>query len=133
DENPTAYLGLTVPDFPNFFTMLGPNTGPAHGGSVIFQAECQSRYITACLIEMIERRIAAIDVDAGALDDYVARVDREHEQMIWTHPGMSTYYRNRHGPRSGFQPISPDAGVIPRDRAGGTLSCGSLGLRAQLA
>ncbi len=65
DENPTAYLGLTVPDFPNFFTMLGPNTGPAHGGSVIFQAECQSRYITACLIEMIERRIAAIDVDAG--------------------------------------------------------------------
>ncbi|MDR3483437.1 MAG: NAD(P)/FAD-dependent oxidoreductase [Bradyrhizobium sp.] len=97
DENPTAYLGLTVPDFPNFFTMLGPNTGPAHGGSVIFQAECQSRYITACLIEMIERRIAAIDVDAGALDDYVARVDREHEQMIWTHPGMSTYYRNRHG------------------------------------
>lgn len=97
DENPTAYLGLTAPDFPNFFTMLGPNTGPAHGGSVIFQAECQSRYITACLIEMIERRIAAIDVDAGALDDYVARVDREHEQMIWTHPGMSTYYRNRHG------------------------------------
>ena len=97
DENPTAYLGLTVPDFPNFFTMLGPNTGPAHGGSVIFQAECQSRYITACLIEMIERRIAAIDVGAGALDDYVARVDHEHEQMIWTHPGMSTYYRNRHG------------------------------------
>jgi 4-hydroxyacetophenone monooxygenase len=97
DENPTAYLGLTVPDFPNFFTMLGPNTGPAHGGSVIFQAECQSRYITACLIEMIERRIAAIDVDAGALDEYVGKVDREHEQMIWTHPGMSTYYRNRHG------------------------------------
>jgi 4-hydroxyacetophenone monooxygenase len=97
DENPTAYLGLTVPDFPNFFTMLGPNTGPAHGGSVIFQAECQSRYITACLVEMIERRIAAIDVDAGALDEYVGKVDREHEQMIWTHPGMSTYYRNRHG------------------------------------
>jgi 4-hydroxyacetophenone monooxygenase len=97
DENPTAYLGLTVPDFPNFFTMLGPNTGPAHGGSVIFQAECQSRYITACLVEMIERRIAAIDVDAGVLDEYVGKVDREHEQMIWTHPGMSTYYRNRHG------------------------------------
>jgi len=97
DENPTAYLGLTVPDFPNFFTMLGPNTGPAHGGSVIFQAECQSRYITACLVEMIEHRIAAIDVNAEALDDWIGKVDREHEQMIWTHPGMSTYYRNRHG------------------------------------
>jgi 4-hydroxyacetophenone monooxygenase len=39
NDNPTAYLGLTVPDFPNFFLMLGPNSGPAHGGSVIFQSE----------------------------------------------------------------------------------------------
>jgi len=44
NDNPTAYLGLTVPGFPNFFCMLGPNSGPAHGGSVIFQSECQSRY-----------------------------------------------------------------------------------------
>ena len=54
-DNPTAYLGLTVPDFPNLFVMLGPNSGPAHGGSVIFQSECQSRYITSCLVEMIEQ------------------------------------------------------------------------------
>jgi len=97
NDNPTAYLGLTVPDFPNLFVMLGPNTGPAHGGSVIFQAECQSRYISACLVQMIERDIAAIDVHAEAKDAYVREVDAEHEQMIWTHPGMSTYYRNKSG------------------------------------
>ena len=97
NDNPTAYLGLTVPDFPNFFTMLGPNSGPAHGGSVIFQAECQSRYISACLVQMIERDIAAIDVHAEVKDAYVREVDAEHEQMIWTHPGMSTYYRNQGG------------------------------------
>ncbi len=97
NDNPTAYLGLTVPDFPNLFLMLGPNTGPAHGGSVIFQAECQSRYISACLVQMIERDIAAIDVHAEAKDAYVREVDAEHEQMIWTHPGMSTYYRNKSG------------------------------------
>lgn len=96
-DNPTAYLGITVPGFPNFFNMLGPNTGPAHGGSVIFQAECQARYISACLVDMIEQGIAAIDVDAGVLDAYVRKVDAEHEQMIWTHPGVTTYYRNRHG------------------------------------
>ncbi|XIA64442.1 flavin-containing monooxygenase [Bradyrhizobium sp. TZ2] len=28
NDNPTAYLGLTVPDFPNFFVMLGPNQVP---------------------------------------------------------------------------------------------------------
>jgi 4-hydroxyacetophenone monooxygenase len=97
DDNPTAYLGLTVPDFPNLFVMLGPNSGPAHGGSVIFQSECQSRYISACLVEMIEQRIAAIDVRRDAHDSYVRKVDAEHEQLIWTHPGMTTYYRNKQG------------------------------------
>jgi 4-hydroxyacetophenone monooxygenase len=97
NDNPTAFLGLTVPDFPNLFCMLGPNSGPAHGGSVIFQSECQSRYISACLVEMIEHDVAAIDVRQEVLDDYVRKVDAEHEAMIWTHPGMSTYYRNRSG------------------------------------
>jgi 4-hydroxyacetophenone monooxygenase len=97
NDNPTAYLGLTVPDFPNLFVMLGPNTGPAHGGSVIFQSECQSRYISACLVEMIEQGLAAIDVDPNAHDQYIRKVDAEHEQLIWTHPGMTTYYRNGQG------------------------------------
>ncbi len=97
NDNPTAYLGLTVPDFPNFFCMLGPNSGPAHGGSVIFQSECQSRYISACLVDMIERGVAAIDVRPDVLEDYVRKVDAEHEAMIWTHPGMTTYYRNKSG------------------------------------
>ena len=97
NDNPTAYLGLTVPDFPNLFVMLGPNAGPAHGGSVIFQSECQSRYISACLVEMIERGIAAIDVHRDAHDEYIRKVDAEHEQLIWSHKGMTTYYRNTQG------------------------------------
>jgi 4-hydroxyacetophenone monooxygenase len=97
NDNPTAYLGLTVPNFPNLFLMLGPNSGPAHGGSVIFQSECQSRYISACLVEMIEQGIAAIDVRQEAHDHYIRNVDAEHEQLIWTHPGMTTYYRNKQG------------------------------------
>ena len=96
-DNPTAYLGLAVPDFPNLFCMLGPSSGPAHGGSVIFQSECQSRYISTCLVEMIERGLAAIDVRQDIHDDYIRKVDAEHEAMIWTHPGMTTYYRNKNG------------------------------------
>jgi len=97
NDNPTAYLGLTVPDFPNLFCMLGPSSGPAHGGSVIFQSECQSRYISTCLVEMIERGLAAIDVRQDIHDGYIRKVDAEHEAMIWTHPGMTTYYRNKNG------------------------------------
>ena len=45
-ERPSAYLGITVPGFPNFFCMYGSGTNLAHGGSLIFHSECQMRYIT---------------------------------------------------------------------------------------
>ncbi len=79
--------------------MLGPNSGPAHGGSVIFQSECQSRYISACLADMIEHDVAAIDVRQDVLDDYVRKVDAEHEAMIWTHPGMTHLLSQLERPR----------------------------------
>lgn len=97
DDNPTAYLGMTVPKFPNFFSMLGPSSAPAHGGSAIFQAECQSRYISACLVGMIERNLSALEVKQSVHDGYIDKVDAEHEQLIWSHPGTNTYYRNKHG------------------------------------
>src|SRR2546430_12519954 len=46
NDNPTAYLGLTVPGFPNFFCMLGPHSRPAPGGRVDFQSESQRPYTT---------------------------------------------------------------------------------------
>jgi len=97
DDNPTAYLGITVPGFPNLFLLQGPNTGLGHGGSAIFQSECQARYITGLLVEAIEGDVAALEVARRAHDAYVERVDAEHEQLVWTHPGVSTYYRNQHG------------------------------------
>ena len=97
DENPSAHLGISVPGFPNFFCMYGPNTNMGHGGSVIFLAECQSRYIAGCLVEMVERGIDAMEPRPEARDAWVRRVDEAHRELVWTHPGMSTYYRNRHG------------------------------------
>lgn len=96
-DNPSAYLGLVVPGFPNFFCMLGPGSGPAHGGSAVFQAECQSRYVTSCLTQMAKQSASSIDVRRDVCQDYLNRVDAEHETLIWTHPGMSTYYRNGKG------------------------------------
>lgn len=96
-DNPTAHLGMTVPDFPNLFIMLGPNSGVGHGGSAIFLAECNARYISDALVKMIEAGITSASVRQNVHDDFVAMVDAEHEQLIWTHPGMTTYYRNARG------------------------------------
>lgn len=106
DDNASAHLGITVPGFPNLFITQGPSTGLGHGGSAICQAESQVRYISAMVAKMIERGIKAVDVKQEAHDAFVAEVDRRHEQMIWTHPGMSTYYRNRHGRVVSVTPFS---------------------------
>ncbi len=96
-DDPRAHLGTTVADYPNLFTLMGPNTGLAHGGSVMFMTECQVRYVTLCLREMIEQGITSLEVRAAIQDDYTRRVDDEHAQLVWTHPGMRNWYRNDRG------------------------------------
>jgi 4-hydroxyacetophenone monooxygenase len=97
NDNPTAYLGITVSGFPNLFCMLGPNTGLGHGGSAIFQSECQARYIATSLVRLLNAGARSMEVRPRVQADYAARVDAEHEKMVWTHPGVSTYYRNSLG------------------------------------
>lgn len=97
DDDPRAYIGTTVPDYPNMFVLSGPNTALAHGGSLIFMTECQVRYITGCLKRMLERDIGVLEVRRDVHDEYCRRVDEEHAQLVWTHPGMNNWYRNDKG------------------------------------
>jgi 4-hydroxyacetophenone monooxygenase len=97
DDDPKAYLGMTVPDFPNLFVLVGPGTGLAHGGSIFMVAECQIRYVTRMLCTMIERNWAAVDVRREVYEDYLKRFDAEHEKLVWAHPGMTNWYRNAKG------------------------------------
>lgn len=96
-DDPRAYLGITVPDFPNFFLMYGPNTNLAHGGSAIFHSECQTRYALLALRELIEGGHRALDCRADVHDAFNKRVDARHAQMVWAHPGVGSWYKNRSG------------------------------------
>jgi 4-hydroxyacetophenone monooxygenase len=96
-DNPKAYLGITVPDYPNMFMLVGPNTFVAHGGSIIFQAECEMRYITDSLVTMIENNLASVEVRVDIHDDYNERVDAEHNELVWAHAGLHSWYRNTQG------------------------------------
>jgi 4-hydroxyacetophenone monooxygenase len=97
DDDPRAYLGMTVPDFPNLFILYGPNTQAGHGGSLIGSAEVQVHYILDLIEQMLARDIGAVEPRREAYERHSALVDRLHERMIWTHPGMDTYYRNSRG------------------------------------
>ncbi|MFT4582114.1 MAG: 4-hydroxyacetophenone monooxygenase [Gammaproteobacteria bacterium] len=97
DDNASAYLGTVVPDFPNFFTLYGPNLQPGHGGSLIFVVEMQVHFIMDLIKKMSAEDLGAVECRQEVHDAYNAKVDAAHEDMVWTHEGMTTYYRNARG------------------------------------
>ena len=60
DVQPCAYLGITVPNFPNFFYVLGPNTVLAHS-TVIWMIECQVEYIMESIKTMSQLHIRTVE------------------------------------------------------------------------
>lgn len=96
-DDAAAYLGLAVPDFPNFFMLYGPNTQTGHGGSLISLVEAQLNHIMSLVEQMVEQKVATVEARQDAYHSYNMKVDAEHAAMVWTHPGMETYYRNSRG------------------------------------
>ena len=97
DDNPSAYLGVSISGFPNLFCMMGPGTGLGHGGSAMFQAEVQARYVAECVTGMLNSGDRSMEVKRAVQQEFVDRLDAEHAQMIWMHPALRTYYRNAKG------------------------------------
>jgi 4-hydroxyacetophenone monooxygenase len=96
-DDPKAYLGITVPGFPNLFCLYGPGTNLAHAGSIIFHSECQVRYIMGCLRGMLERSATALDCKVDVNEAFNRRLDERMERMVWSHPGMTSWYKNANG------------------------------------
>lgn len=92
-----AYLGASVPEFPNLFMIGGPNTGLSHGGGIFFYIEIRVRYVMQCLREMIEGNKATIEVRQELHDEYNRRIDEMHARMVWAHPDVSNWYKNSKG------------------------------------
>ncbi len=94
-----ALYGVAVPDFPNFFVLAGPNTALGHGGSVVSLLETQVRYVMGLVQQSLQQAGGRfeIEVKKEVHDAFNARVQAAHDRMIWTHKGMSNWYRNAQG------------------------------------
>lgn len=100
NEGAEAHLGMAVPGFPNFFVLAGPNTALGHGGSVVASLEIQVRYVMGLLRQAMERsgdERFEIEVRRDVCDAFNQRVQSAHNKMIWTHKGMSNWYRTATG------------------------------------
>jgi len=97
-DEPTAYLGITVPRFPNLFCLYGPGTNLAHGGSLIFHSECQMRYVMGCLSTLLTTDSAVMECRQDVHDAYNVRLQAALDKMVWSHPSIkSSWYRNQSG------------------------------------
>lgn len=97
-RQPSAYLGMTVPGFPNFFCLYGPGTNLASGGSLIFHSECEVRYIMGCLDLLIAGGLRAMEPRQDRYDDWYRRSQDELETMVWSHPAIEhSFYKDSAG------------------------------------
>jgi 4-hydroxyacetophenone monooxygenase len=97
-ERPSAYLGITVPGYPNFFCMYGPGTNLAHGGSLIFHSECQMRYITQCLELLIAGGHRSVEPREDKAADWHDRSQAEMRKLVWSQPSIKhSFYKNSFG------------------------------------
>ena len=103
--NPAAYLGITVPNFPNFFCLYGPGTNLASGGSLIFHSECEIRYIMSCLDLLIRTGAKTMEPRQDRYDDWYARSQAEMETLVWSQPSIKhSFYKDANGKVHGLSP-----------------------------
>ncbi|MEZ4318808.1 MAG: NAD(P)/FAD-dependent oxidoreductase [Myxococcota bacterium] len=87
---PAAYLGTTIPGFPNAFTLFGPNTGLGHT-SMVVMIEAQIRYVLGALDHMDASGAGTLAIQQSAYDAFVAEMDRRHRQRVWM-SGCNSWY-----------------------------------------
>lgn len=97
-ERPAAYLGMSVPNFPNLFLMYGPGTHLAHGASLIFNSECQMHYISQCLAELADGGHRTMEPLPEKLADWHRRHQEEMSMLVWSQPSIEhSYFKNSAG------------------------------------
>jgi cation diffusion facilitator CzcD-associated flavoprotein CzcO len=99
-----AYMGITVPDYPNLYFLVGPNTGLGHN-SIIFMIECQVNYIMDCLKTLERKQADYIDTTQQALEEFDQEVQNNLEGTVWT-SGCQSWYQQADGRNVALWPFS---------------------------
>jgi len=98
-----AHLGTSVSGFPNFFMLLGPNTGLGHT-SVILMIESQLAHVLSALRYLEGRGLAAVEPTADAQEAFVREVDTRMAQTVWMRGGCVSWYLDATGRNSTLWP-----------------------------
>lgn len=97
-----AYLGTTVSGFPNFFLIVGPNTGLGHS-SMVYMIESQIAYIQSALRAMHQKHLRLVDVRPDAQERYNRRLQGRLSSTVWS-TGCSSWYQAKNGKNTTLWP-----------------------------
>jgi len=97
DGDARAYLGITVPHFPNLFLMYGPNTNIVINGSITYFSECEAQFIVESIGMLLRRGVKAMEPKLEVHDAYNVLIDEGNGQMAWGVSDVNTWYRNAKG------------------------------------
>lgn len=97
ETNGRAYLGITVPNFPNLFCIYGPNTNLVVAGSIAHNAESQVHYILECIRLLVEDDLQSLECRQDVHDRYNERVDAVNAGTAWGSPLVDNWYKNASG------------------------------------
>jgi cation diffusion facilitator CzcD-associated flavoprotein CzcO len=99
---PEAYRGVTVAGFPNFFMLLGPNTGQGHTSAILF-IETQVNYTLRCIQELGMRGKRYLAVKPEAMDRYNQELQEVLRKSVWA-ADCSSWYKTASGKIIGIYP-----------------------------
>ncbi len=91
--SPRAHLGVAMAGFPNYFTLLGPNTGLGHS-SMVYMIESQIAYVMDALRMARERGVETVEVRREVQDAYNESVDERMGGTVWS-TGCASWYLDR--------------------------------------
>ncbi|GAB2994755.1 NAD(P)-binding domain-containing protein [Mycobacterium bourgelatii] len=91
--DPSAYLGVAISGFPNFFMLYGPNTNQG-GNSIVYILEAGARLV-ASAVTRLARRGGYVDVRPEAERRFNDELSADLERSIWTR--CDSYFRSPSG------------------------------------
>jgi cation diffusion facilitator CzcD-associated flavoprotein CzcO len=95
EDHPVAYLSISIPEFPNFFMLNGPN-GPVGNFSLIQIAEAQMAYILQLLEQIRIGNCREISAGAAATRAFERKRSEAAKKSIWA-TGCKSWYLDKHG------------------------------------
>jgi cation diffusion facilitator CzcD-associated flavoprotein CzcO len=90
-----AYLGLSVPGFPNMFLLYGPNTNGG-AGSVIYTIESGVRHVIEAARALQRNRARTIEIRRDAADSFESELRHALSTSVW-HTGCTNWYVDENG------------------------------------